>query len=135
MICDRRRGRHAHGSLVFAQNPRLSSTARVFIDSAADAGNSIGLSPISLAEMLYLTEKNRRPALAYEALTAALANTMYVIEEVPFNSGVVEAMRQVSRTEIPDMPDRIVAATAIFLNVPVISRDRRIRTSAVKTIW
>jgi len=32
------------------------------------------------------------------------------------------AMRRVPRTDIPDMPDRIVAATAVFLSVPVISR-------------
>jgi PIN domain nuclease of toxin-antitoxin system len=117
------------------KSPRLSSTARLFIDSAAEAGNSIGLSPISLAEMPYLTEKNRLPASAYKDLVAAMANSTYVIEEAPFHAGVVDAMRQVSRGEIPDMPGRIVAATGIFLSVPVISRDGRIRASAVQTIW
>jgi PIN domain nuclease of toxin-antitoxin system len=33
------------------------------------------------------------------------------------------------------MPDRIIAATALSLGVPVISRDGKIRTSAVETIW
>jgi hypothetical protein len=33
------------------------------------------------------------------------------------------------------MPDRIVAATAIYLGVPVISRDGQIRASAIKTVW
>lgn len=32
------------------------------------------------------------------------------------------------------MPDRIVAATAVHLRVPVISRDRAIRLSNVETI-
>ncbi len=44
-------------------------------------------------------------------------------------------MRQVPRVEIPDMPDRIVAATALYLGVPVISRDSRIRASNVQTVW
>ena len=44
-------------------------------------------------------------------------------------------MQQVSREDIPDMPDRIVAATAVYLGVPVISRDGKIRASNVQTIW
>jgi predicted nucleic acid-binding protein len=38
----------------------------------------------------------------------------------------LEAMRQVPRAQVPDLPDRIVAATAAYLRVPVISRDGRI---------
>ena len=33
------------------------------------------------------------------------------------------------------MPDRIIAATAQYLGLPLISRDRKIRLSAVETIW
>jgi PIN domain nuclease of toxin-antitoxin system len=44
-------------------------------------------------------------------------------------------MLNVSRAEVPDMPDRIVAATDIHLGVSVISRDGNIRASSVNTIW
>ena len=44
-------------------------------------------------------------------------------------------MRKVSRAEVPDLPDRIVAATAVYFGVPVISRDGRIRSSAVQVFW
>ena len=47
------------------KNPLLSAAARLFIDAAAEAGNDILLSPISLAEIVYLTEKNRLPRSAY----------------------------------------------------------------------
>jgi len=117
------------------KNPRLSNAAREFIDGAARAGHGIALSPVSLAEIVYLVEKNRLPKSAYEELRTALADPDYVIEEAPFNAGVVDAMRGVSRAEIPDMPDRIVAATAVFLSVPVISRDDRIRAATIRTIW
>jgi predicted nucleic acid-binding protein len=33
------------------------------------------------------------------------------------------------------MPDRIIAATALHLGVPVITRDRKIRASNLKSIW
>jgi len=36
---------------------------------------------------------------------------------------------------VPDMPDRIVAATAVYYSVPVISRDGKIRASNVQTVW
>jgi PIN domain nuclease of toxin-antitoxin system len=117
------------------KNPRLSAAARSFIDDVSNAGHGIALSPVSLAEIVYLVEKNRLPVSAYEDLKMALADPDYVIEEAPFHLGVVDAMRHVSRAEVPDMPDRLVAATAVFLSVPVISRDRRIRSSAIRTIW
>jgi PIN domain nuclease of toxin-antitoxin system len=117
------------------KNPRLSQTARTFIDDAARAGDSIALSPVSLAEIVYLVEKNRLAASAYDEIKKALADPECVIQEAPFNIAVVDAMRQIPRLDVPDLPDRIVAATAIFLQVPVISRDARIRSSSVKTIW
>jgi len=43
-------------------------------------------------------------------------------------------MRQVPRADVPDMPDRIVAATGVYLGVPVISCDGRIRSSNVHTV-
>lgn len=85
--------------------------------------------------MVYLVEKKRLPAAAYEDLTQALRNPDYVIEEAPFNVAIIEAMRNVSRDKVPDMPDRIVAATALRFGVSVISRDRQIRSSNVETIW
>ena len=105
------------------KNPRLSVTARTFMDDAAAGGHNIALSPISLAEIVYLVEKNRLSVSAYEDLQAALSDPEYVIEEAPFTAEVVEATRQVPRAQVPDMPDRIVAATAAYLRVPVISRD------------
>ena len=105
------------------------------MDDAAASGLDIFLSPISLAEIVYLVEKNRLPASAYHDLKNALADPDYVIEEAPFTVEIVDAMRQVPRSDVPDMPDRIVAATGVYFGVPVISRDGRIRSSNVHTVW
>jgi PIN domain nuclease of toxin-antitoxin system len=114
---------------------RLSPPARNFFDRAAAARHTIVLAPISLAEVVYLIEKNRLPASAFDDLRKALGNPNHVLEEGPFTADVVAAMRQIPRDAVPDMPDRIVAATALYLGVPVISRDGRIRASSVKTVW
>ena len=113
---------------------RLSRAAADFINQAA-ARRKIALSAISLAEVVYLIEKNRLPTSAYEELTNALADPEHVLTEAACTAAVVQAMREVPRAEIPDIPDRIVAATAVFFGVPVISRDGRIRASSIKTIW
>lgn len=116
-------------------DPRLSATAKAFIDQAAADRRSIEVSPISLVEIVYLVEKNRIPTSALEDLGAALENDNHVFKEAPFTKDVANVMQQVSREEVPDMPDRIVAATAIYLGVPVISKDRRIKSSSVQSIW
>ena len=118
---------------------RLSVAAGDFIDQAAAAGSPIVVSSISLAEIVYLIEKNRLPANAYADLKAALDDPDHVFDhvfkEAPFTVEIVDSMRQVPRADVPDMPDRIVAATAVYFGVPVISRDGRIRASNVQTVW
>jgi PIN domain nuclease of toxin-antitoxin system len=114
---------------------RLSAVAKDFFDKAAAARQKIVLTPISLAEVVYLIEKNRLPTSAFDDLRTALRNSNHILEEAPFTAEVVQVMRQVPRDAVPDMPDRIVAATAVFLGVPLISRDRRIRASNIQTIW
>lgn len=114
---------------------RLSVVAGDFIDKAAMAGSQIVVSSISLAEIVYLIEKTRLPANAYTDMKAALDDPEHVFQEVPFTVEIVDAMKLIPRADVPDMPDRIVAATAVYFNVPVISRDGKIRASSVQTIW
>jgi predicted nucleic acid-binding protein len=58
-----------------------------------------------------------------------------LLVEIPFDRNIALTLRQVDRSQIPDLPDRIIAATALYLNLPVISRDRRIQLSSIDTIW
>jgi PIN domain nuclease of toxin-antitoxin system len=115
-------------------DPRLSAAAGEFIDRAAAAGNRVVVSSISLAEIVYLIEKGRLSENVYADLKAALDDPDHVFKEVTFTGEIVDAMRRVPRTEVPDMPDRIVAATGVYFGLPVISRDGRIRASNVHTI-
>jgi predicted nucleic acid-binding protein len=58
-----------------------------------------------------------------------------LLVEIPFHRNIALSLRQVDRSQFPDLPDRIIAATALYLNVPVINRDRRIQLSSIDTIW
>ena len=116
-------------------DPRLSLTAAQFIDQAASSRNRIIVSSISLAEVLYLVEKGRIPHSAYDELKIALADSDHVLKEAPFTLEIVDAMRRVPRGQVPELPDRIVAATAVYFAVPVISCDKRIQSSIIPTVW
>ncbi len=92
------------------------------------------MSPITLAEIVYLLDKRKIPPTTYE-VRSALMDPDHVFQEAPFSIEVVEAMRTVARDEVSDMPDRNVAATGVYFGVPVISRDGRIRAANLKTLW
>lgn len=114
---------------------RLSPTARTWIEDAAAAGEQTALSSITLAEMVYLIEKGRIDAAALTRLMAELDAADAVLIEVPFDRHVAQAMGRVARAQVPDLPDRIIAATALHLGIPIISRDRKIQASGLTTVW
>ena len=115
-------------------DPRMSSAARAAIESAVAVGTEIGVSTMTLIEIVYLAEKGRIDRRTH-ALVKALLTGKEVFREVPITGQIAEVLRTIPRHEVPDMPDRIIAATAVYLNVPLISRDGKIRASSVTTIW
>jgi PIN domain nuclease of toxin-antitoxin system len=116
-------------------HPKLSAGARRAIEEAFRAGDQIGVSSISLVEMIYLTEKGRIPSTAVQDLVRGLFDPEYPLHELPVDASVAQQMASISRDEVPDMPDRIVAATGLRYGVPVISRDEKIRAARIRTIW
>jgi PIN domain nuclease of toxin-antitoxin system len=124
-----------HTAIWYLSDPRLGRAASAFIDATIINGDHIGLSAISLAEMVYLIEKGRIPAHALDDVLAAIADPKAVLQQVPLDDSIVLKMRAVSRQDIPDLPDRIIAASAQFYAVPLLSRDARIRSSTIHTIW
>lgn len=114
---------------------RLSAAAAAFIESTMAAGNQVVLSAISLAEVVYLVEKQRIPSDALGRLLSILGRADSGWVERPFDRSIALALTRVDRGLIPDMPDRIITATALHLGVPLITRDGKIRLSSVRTIW
>ena len=114
---------------------RLSSTAQRAMDDAADAGDPVYLSAISLVEIVYLVEKDRLPAVVIERLTAALADPEAGFTIAPLDVEVAWAVHRITRDTVPDMPDRIIAATALSLGLPLATRDSAISKAGIPTIW
>ena len=52
------------------------------------------------------------------------------------DEAVVQAMRRLPREEVPEMPDRIIASTALALDVPLITRDHALNASRhLSCVW
>jgi PIN domain nuclease of toxin-antitoxin system len=116
-------------------DPRLGRAASAFIDATVADGDHIGVSAISVAEMVYLTEKGRIPATALTEVQAAVADPKAVLRYVPVDEEIAIKMAAISRQDVPDLRDRIIAATAHLYGIPVLTRDGRIRSSNVRAIW
>lgn len=56
------------------------------------------------------------------------------ISVVPVGIEVGNALTQVPRDIVPDMPDRIIAGTALHLGLPLVTRDELIRCLPVHMI-
>jgi len=83
--------------------------------------------------IIYLEEKGRIPGSLRKQLAAALQEGSSGLMLAPLTREVAEALAELPRSEVPDMPDRIIAATALQHGLPLISRDRMIMLSKVET--
>jgi PIN domain nuclease of toxin-antitoxin system len=125
-----------HGLIWYLEDSlRLSPAARE-VFAACDQGSAVVFVPtICLVEIVYLEEKGRIPSSLRAELEAHLREGTSGLFLAPLTREVAETLPRVPRVDVPDMPDRIIAATAVQLGLPLISRDRRIELSDVATIW
>ena len=94
------------------------------------------ISAISLIEICYLIEKRRIATDLLQRILAVLNDPNPSLVVVPIDLAISIAIREIDRDTVPDMPDRIIAATALHLNLPLVTRDRKIRGNVVKdTGW
>ena len=100
-----------------SNDPALSKAARgVFL--MADAGQAD----------IYIPSTDRIIALP------AMRGSHYHM--VALDTSLVQVLRTIPRTVVPDMPDRIIAATAVLLDKPLLTRDQRIANlTTVRRVW
>jgi PIN domain nuclease of toxin-antitoxin system len=125
-----------HAAVWYLLNSKsLSSTAQRAMDEAVAAGDPIYIPSISLVEVVYLVEKGKLPAVVLDRLTNALSEPDSGFVIAPLNLSVALNILQISRDTVPDMPDRIIAATALDLGIRLVTRDSEISKTGIETIW
>jgi PIN domain nuclease of toxin-antitoxin system len=118
-----------------AQSPHLSSIARQAIRDTISSGFPVYVSSVTIVEVIYLTEKERLSRQNLTDLKATLHRPDSGLKVVSFDLAIAEQLESISREQIPDMPDRMIAATAQHLRLPLGTTDYRIQQSEVETIW
>ncbi len=114
---------------------RLSTRAHAALRAAEAAGEPIYVPSITVVELRYLVEKRKYTEADYATIITTLKDTASAPTVVALDLNIADALAQVPRAIVPDMPDRIIAATALHLGLPLVTRDTDIRASSVMTIW
>jgi PIN domain nuclease of toxin-antitoxin system len=113
----------------------LSDSVFSLIDNAAATGVPTYISAVTLIEVVYLVERGRIAADAFEKFSHELSQNNPAFRVVPIDFKIASALRSVPREIVPDMPDRIIAATALYLSLPLVTRDRRLQAAGIQTTW
>lgn len=116
------------------QSSRLSATANSALDDTLKLGDSIYLASISLVEVIYLVEKGKLNQVAADLLIDGIKDPKSNWILAPLDLSISQELSKVPRDSVPDMPDRIIAATALHLELPLVTVDSKLRASGIKTI-
>jgi len=124
---------HAVIWYLFGDQRLSTASAAVFADASA-TGDQVAVSTMSLVEIVYLVERQRIAPDIVVVLGEALDEAT-LLHEIAVSRAVAEAVQRLPRLAVPELPDRVIAATAVHLGVPLLTRDARIRASGIATIW
>lgn len=120
----------------FAKSPKMSTSARTVINNAVANGNVIILPTISIVEIVYLIEKGRLipPTLSSLIQYLNLPSSSFAAQDL--TADIAQTLQQIPCLTVPEMPDRIIAATALHLNLPLVTKDNKIQAlQNINTIW
>ncbi len=111
---------------------RLGQQARKILREAEQGIHTIALSGVTLMEVLYLSERGRiSVGLGTVGNLLAQSNNYAVI---PVDFDVLTATATID--DIPELHDRVIAGTAAWLNIPILTNDPDMSASRhVQTIW
>lgn len=100
------------------QSSRLSTKASNAMDETLNSGDSIFLASTAADRLI-------------DGIQDSKSNWVLA----PLDLAVSQELSKVPRDAVPDMPDRVIAATALHLKLPLVTVDNRLRSSGIETIW
>jgi PIN domain nuclease of toxin-antitoxin system len=115
----------------FTENPRLSKKALKVFEKTVKEGTII-IPTVVLAEIMYISKRGR--------ISMSFTETVKKIEDsenfeiTPLDLDILKKANEIDR-EL-EMHDRLIAATALFFDVPLITKDQTIKESDLcRIIW
>lgn len=118
------------------QSPKISTLAIDRINQANQNNFPVLIASITLIELIYLSEKQRIPAFPLQQFFIELDTPNSPFSIISLTLDIAQSLRQIPRGEVPELPDRIITATAHAINLPLITCDHKIRAcTVIQTIW
>lgn len=103
------------------------------IEGALD-GRTLYVSVGSFLDLRYLVDSGRLAEQALDDARSIVDGDAFIV--VPLDLPVLDKMAAVSREKVPDPFDRIIAATALTLDLPLVSADEDIQEAmGERVIW
>ena len=113
----------------FADEKKIGKSARAILDAPEE--HTFYISAVSLMEILYLSEKNRIPISLDQTIKEIEKREGYHI--INLSKEIIQIAQTISFYELHD---RMILATAKFLDIPIISSDRQFpEIQEISTIW
>lgn len=114
-------------------DPKLSPEAKAVFQKVDNFQDSIFIPCIVFFELLYLIEKKKVVADFNSFLAMISSAKNYKVK--PLCLPIIERTKNIPRERVPDPWDRLIAATSMYLNFPLITRDESLREIGLDVIW
>jgi len=115
-------------------DPRLSKPAQAAIDEARRAVRGLAISDFTLFELASLFRKKQFSLITSPESFLAEVERHFVI--LPITANIALKAFALPASYPKDPADRIIGATALIEDIPLVTADREIHKSrAVPTIW
>jgi PIN domain nuclease of toxin-antitoxin system len=117
------------------ERKKLSSTAMNAIESAQRSGELV-LSDMTLWEIAWLQKRERLAISVPYSIFIREFLDAYTFQIVPISAKIAEQAANFPSEINNDPADRIISATSIIMDAPLVTADKNLRKSKlVKTIW
>ena len=119
-----------------SRSRKLSRRARQVFQSADDGHTQILVPTIVLVETAFVAQRQALPDDVVDWLFDLKQETAENYRLVPLDEQVVQFIRDFGPAAVPEMADRIIAATARALDLPLLTADSEIASSElVQIVW
>ncbi|GAK53143.1 PIN domain protein [Candidatus Moduliflexus flocculans] len=110
---------------------KIGNAAATILDNIGKQDDCLLVSVVSLMEIMYLAEKKRIPIDLQETLRRIESSSKYMIVNL-----TPEILRVAQTVNFYELHDRLILATAKWLDVPLISSDSKFAAvTGIRTIW
>lgn len=118
--------------ILVLENRKMPKKVKAIYEEAFNGVVKILIPSIVLAELAYLSEKQRIDTNISEV--KKLLNSCDTITELPLSLGIIETAFEIN--DVPELHDRLIAGTAKEINAPLLTNDPDINNSSyMKSIW